>query len=88
MRMLMSYGLVMVRVGVGLAHWSIMLMLVMFIMYMAMVMLDILMDMFMLVPFGEMEPQTQCHQKPRYDECRRNCIAQHENRQKRTDKGS
>lgn len=62
MRMLVPQGLVPMHVGVRLAHGPFMLMLVVAVMHMAVVVLDLLMNVLMLVALGEVQPQSNCHQ--------------------------
>ena len=56
-RVLMPHRLVLMPMGVRLGDWSVVVMLVMFVVDMPVLVRERFMKMFVLVPFGEMQPK-------------------------------
>ena len=77
-RVLVPQRLVAVRVGVGLGHWTFMLVLVMSVMHVAVIVFDFIVNIFMVMAFSEVKPEPDCHQATCCDEpwCYR--IAKHD----------
>ena len=75
MRVLVPHGLVTVHVTMRLRHGSFVFVLVMDVMHMAVLVLEFIVNMFMLVSFGKMKPQANCHEDAGSDQPQCHCIA-------------
>jgi len=87
MRVLVQHRLVAVHVAVRFLRRPFMFMLMMHIVHMAVLVLEFIVNMFMLVSFGKMEPQANCHENAGSDQPQCHCIAEHEDRKRRADEG-
>ena len=61
MWVIVPQGCVLVEVGVGFRYFPLMLMLVMLVMHVGVFMLHVAMEVFVLMPFGQMKPRTEGH---------------------------
>lgn len=61
-QMLVADQFVLVPVGMRLGHLAVVIVIVMIVMHVAVLMLELVVHMHMLVPFGEVEPQSDPHQ--------------------------
>src|SRR5580658_6900406 len=76
-------GLMPMPVRMGLGHRPVVSMAMMFVVGVAVLVLDGLVHMFMGMTFGQMQPDAERHQQARNDQLRRDRLAQEGNRDDR-----
>jgi hypothetical protein len=86
-RVLVPEWLVAVRMAVGLRRRPLMLMLVMGIVHMTVLVLECIMNMFMLVALGKMKPEAERHEDAGSDQPQGHRVAKYQDREDRADKG-
>ena len=85
MRMLVSHRLMLMPMRVRFGNPAVVVMLVMSVVNVTVLVRKRFVQMFVLVPFGEMEPQPESHQQPRESQLERQRLAESQ-RDERADK--
>jgi len=84
---LVPHRLVLMPMGVRLGDWSVVVMLVMFVVDMPVLVRERFMKMFVLVPFGEMQPKAKPHQQRREGQLGRQRLAKAQGDQSADERG-
>ena len=86
-RVLVAHRLVAVPMGMWLGIWPIMGVLMMVVVMVGVVMFQRLMQVIVVMPFRQMQPQPDCHQNPRANQGKGNRIPKQHQRQNSANEG-